>query len=156
MVFLDEQKQYIIQDLVHKVVDEEGFELVDFQLKRAKAHYLLKVFIDIDEGVKINDCERVSKRLSSYLDEIDFIPGPYILEVSSPGLDRPLREEKDFIRFQGHKVNLYFFNENKEKQTIEGNIFSLKDNVLIIEGEKGERYEIPFCSVQKASLVIDF
>ncbi len=155
---IDEQIISSLQVLIKNILDEEDFDLAELQFKRAKSNYMLKVFIDTktDIGISINDCERVSKRLSNELDAMDFIPGPYVLEVSSPGLDRNLKEEKDFIRYTGKKVKVRLNTKDNRKQSVEGKIISCKDSILIIEDSMAEKHTIPFVTIIKAKLVIEF
>jgi len=153
---LDDKVWGAIQKLIHEDVREEGFELVDVQFNRAKGRYLLRIFMDHEGGVDLNDCERVSRRISDSLDKVDLIPGPYVLEVSSPGLDRPLKREGDFIRFRGHRVKLTIGATHEKTRSVEGRILGVEEHTLCIEDMEGERYEIPVHSILKARLVVDF
>jgi ribosome maturation factor RimP len=153
---LNDQKLASIHSLIHKDVDEKGFELVDMQFNRAKGRYLLRIFIDHENGIKIDDCEKVSKKISTSLDETDLIPGPYILEVSSPGLDRLLKKREDFERLQGHWIKLVFADSNQKTQSLDGKIFSCDDDTLILENKKEEKHNIPLASIIKAKLSLEF
>lgn len=152
----NDQRYDPIKELVHRDVEEEGFELVDLQFKRAKGHYLLRIFMDHEKGVNLDDCERVSRRIGESLDAADLIPGPYILEVSSPGLDRPLKREKDFRRFQGQWIKVTFGEPLQGFQSIEGKILSVDKQVLGIEDRQKEKHRIPISHIQKARLIVDF
>lgn len=153
---LDDQGRGAIQKLIHEDVRIEGFELVEVQFNRAKGRYLLRIFIDHEQGVDLYDCERVSQRISDSLDKVDLIPGPYVLEVSSPGLDRPLKREEDFIRYRGHRVRLTVGTPDEKTQSVEGRILGVEEHTLCVEDTKGERHEIPIPSIIKARLVVDF
>lgn len=153
---LNDQRRASIHRLIHKDVEEKGFELVDMQFNRAKGRYLLRIFIDHENGIRIDDCERVSKKISASLDEIDLIPGPYILEVSSPGLDRLLKKKEDFERFQGHWIKLIFADLHQKTRSLDGKILSCDDNILILENKKEEKYNIPLASIIKAKLSLEF
>ena len=152
---LNDQRWGSMQKLIHDEVEEEGFELTDLQFKRAKSRFLLRVFMDHKGGVSINDCERVSQKISTSMDSVDLIPGPYILEVSSAGLDRPLKKEKDFIRFQGHWIKITFSQGNHKNQTLEGKILSFEKHTLTIEDKKGGEYCIPYPDILKARLIVN-
>lgn len=145
-----------IQEIISKILEEEGFELVDLQFKRAKGRHLLKIFIDHDRGINIDDCENISNRVSEFIDSYDFIPGPYVLEVSSPGLDRPLKSERDYIRNIGYRVKIIFKTENHKKETIIGRIDSFKDKILILEDGNNRVHTIAFASILEGKLIIDF
>ena len=153
---LDDQGWSAIQKMIQEDVRCEGFELLEVQFKRAKGRFLLRIFMDHEKGVDLNDCERVSQRISDSLDTVDFIPGPYVLEVSSPGLDRPLKREEDFVRYRGHRVRLTFGIPQEKTESVEGKILGIEEHTLCIEGQKGKRREIPLSSIIKARLVVQF
>ena len=88
------------------IVEAKGFELVDVEWVKEGANWYLRAYIDKENGITVDDCEEVSRALSDLLDEEDFISENYILEVSSPGLDRPLKKEKDFARSIGKDVEV--------------------------------------------------
>ena len=92
--------------LLLPIVEREGFELVDVEYVKEAGNWYLRGYIDKPGGITVNDCEAVSRALSDKLDENDFIEDSYIMEISSPGLDRPLRKEKDFARSMGKLVEV--------------------------------------------------
>lgn len=94
------------KELVMPIVEENGFELVDVEYVKEAGTWYLRVYIDKPGGITIDDCEVVSRRLSDLMDEKDFIEDMYILEVSSPGLGRPLKKDKDFNRSIGQDVDI--------------------------------------------------
>lgn len=94
------------EELVMPIVEENGFELVDVEYVKEAGTWYLRVYIDKPGGITIDDCEVVSRRLSDLMDEKDFIEDMYILEVSSPGLGRPLKKDKDFNRSIGQDVDI--------------------------------------------------
>ena len=101
------------------IVETKGFELVDVEWVKEGANWYLRAYIDKENGITVDDCEEVSRALSDLLDEEDFISENYILEVSSPGLDRPLKKEKDFARSIGKDVEVKLFKAiNKEKEFV--------------------------------------
>ncbi len=94
------------EEILIPIMDELGFELVDVEYVKEGSSWYLRAYIDKPGGININDCETVSRRLSDILDEKDFIDDAYIMEVSSPGLGRPLKKEKDFKRSLGMEVDI--------------------------------------------------
>ena len=96
-------------ELLEPILSECQFELVDIDYEKEAGDWYLRVYIDKPGGITIDDCEKVSRALSDKLDEADFIDEAYILEVSSPGLTRPLKKEKDFERNIGKPVEMKFF-----------------------------------------------
>lgn len=103
------------EELILPVIEENGFELVDIEYVKEGADWYLRAYIDKPGGIDINDCEKVSRAFSDRLDEKDFIDDAYILEVSSPGLGRPLKKQKDFKRNLGREI------EFKSYKSIDGN-----------------------------------
>jgi ribosome maturation factor RimP len=87
----------------------EGYELVDAEYVREAGTWYLRIYIDKENGVTVDDCEIVSRMLDKWLDDEDFISDAYILEVSSPGLGRPLKKEKDYVRNRGRSVEIHTF-----------------------------------------------
>lgn len=94
------------EEILLPITEEYGFELVDVEYVKEGSTWYLRAYIDKPGGIDINDCEKVSRRLSDLLDEKDYIEDAYILEVSSPGLGRPLKKEKDFKRSMGEEVGI--------------------------------------------------
>lgn len=94
------------EEILLPITEEYGFELVDVEYVKEGSTWYLRAYIDKPGGIDINDCEKVSRRLSDLLDEKDYIEDAYILEVSSPGLGRPLKKEKDFKRSVGEEVEI--------------------------------------------------
>lgn len=137
--------------LLEPVVKEEGLELVrlDFNVGR-KAH--LAVYIDKPGGVTISDCETVSRALSDQLDAYDPIPQSYILEVSSPGVERPLTGAGDFQRFQGEAVKVYTAEPVDGKKYFQGKLSAAGEEYIEIILENEERIEIPLDQIKKAHL----
>lgn len=144
----------LIEDTVEKIVEEllEGtnIELVAVEYVREKDWYL-RVFIDKEGGIELDDCQELSGRLGDILDEKDFIKGAYMLEVSSPGLDRELKKEKDFRREQGKKVDVSLYAAVDGSKVLVGVLNGYDgDNVTIDE------QVIPMDNVAQVRLHIDF
>ncbi|MCR5202583.1 MAG: ribosome maturation factor RimP [Lachnospiraceae bacterium] len=97
------------EKLIMPILEEQGFELVDLSFEKEAGNYYLRAYIDKPGGIMLNDCELVNRALSDKLDEDDFIEESYILEVSSPGLTRPLKKEKDFERSIGSLVDVHLY-----------------------------------------------
>lgn len=104
------------EELVLPILNEQNCELVDVEYVKEAGTWYLRVYADKEKGITVDDCEAVSRAFSDKLDEEDFIDDSYILEVSSPGLGRPLKKEKDFARGVGQEVDIHLFKPvNKEK-----------------------------------------
>jgi len=144
-----------IWDIVEPIISELGVELEDIELNRLKNRFLLRIYIDKDGGVTIGDCERVSREIEAILDVEDPIPGSYILEVSSPGLDRPLKRPKDFIRFSGKKVRIVT-GEPVEGQTFfMGWIIEADEERVVVRLTKEKEISIPYGLISMARLEVE-
>lgn len=150
-------KEHIIDEirrLVEPVLEEQGLELVEVQFRQENIGWVLRIVIFKQQGVTIDDCTLVSKEVSHLLDVEDLIAQKYHLEVSSPGLDRPLKTERDFLRNRGEKVRVTVENEGGA-ETVTGRIEDVREAALHLAGEKDE-WTIPLESIRKARLVIEF
>ncbi|MCJ0532900.1 ribosome maturation factor RimP [Clostridioides difficile] len=127
-----------IEEIVTKITDEHGFEMVDVEYVKEAGEYYLRVYIDKEEGISLNECELVSRELSPILDEKDPIKENYFLEVSSPGLDRVLKKDRDFVRYQGRDVDLKLYKPLNGCKQFEGELVGLTEdnNIKIIANGK--------------------
>ncbi|MDN9830744.1 ribosome maturation factor RimP [Clostridioides difficile] len=127
-----------IEEIVTKITDEHGFEMVDVEYVKEAGEYYLRVYIDKEEGISLNECELVSRELSPILDEKDPIKENYFLEVSSPGLDRALKKDRDFVRYQGRDVDLKLYKPLNGCKQFEGELVGLTEdnNIKIISNGK--------------------
>ena len=127
------------EKLVLPILEAENFKLVDIEYVKEGQDWFLRVFIDKEGGITIDECGMVSGLLSDKLDEVDIIPGNYFLEVSSPGLDRPLKKDKDFERYKGRDVEIKLYKPMNGSKQFEGELVGLtEDNNIkvIIDGEE--------------------
>ena len=141
-----------VDKLVLPILEEEGMELVDIEYKMGKGKGMLRLYIDKPGGVKIDDCERVSKRIDPNLDMSDIVGGHYLLEVSSPGLDRPLKKEEDFKRFIGRLIKVKTFSPIDNQKTFVGTLKDYKEEVVTLERKEEKIIEIPLTNIAKANL----
>ncbi|MGB9682060.1 MAG: ribosome maturation factor RimP [bacterium] len=145
----------IVEKEVGKVIEDMGYELVDIEYTKERGGWVLRLFVDrIDGNITLRDCENISQVVSLLLDEIDPIPYSYNLEVFSPGLDRPLKKIKDFVRFIGHKVQLKLKDPIEGARNIKG-IIKEVDNTKVLIDREGTILVIPFENILKARLEID-
>ncbi len=124
--------QQTVTELVSPVVENLNYELVDVEYVKEGANWYLRVYIDKPGGISIDDCQAVSEQVSDLLDKNDPIDQSYYLEVSSPGLDRPLKTEKDFTKYKGELVEVKVFQPIDGKKIFEGELVGLKDNFIVI------------------------
>ncbi len=144
-----------VERLILPILEEEGMELVDIEYKMGKGRSILRLYINKPEGVKINDCERVSKRIDPILERSDIIGGRYLLQVSSPGLDRPLKKEEDFKRFIGRLIKVKTFSPIDNQKTFVGTLKDYKEERVALETKEGKIIEIPMKHIAKANLEIE-
>jgi len=126
----------VVEALARPIIENLGLELVDVEYVREGANWYLRVYIDKDGGVTLDDCEAVNKPLSDKLDEVDPIPQSYIFEVSSPGIERPFKRPKDYIKAIGQKVHIKFYKAVDGCKTIDGILEAYNDDTVSILTEK--------------------
>jgi ribosome maturation factor RimP len=144
-----------IAELVRPVVESLGLELADVEFAGGGRHGVLRLFIDRKEGVSLHDCEEVSRQVGYLLDVEDPFPHPYTLEVSSPGLDRPLKRMADFEKYQGRKVKIKTVNPIRDQKIFEGRIQGVRGESVLIRIRE-EILEIPYPEISQARLVVEF
>ncbi len=144
-----------IRQAAERVARSEGIEVVDVEWKVGRQRFL-RVYIDKPEGISHRDCELVSQQLSVILDVEDLVPGPrYILEISSPGLDRKLTRPADFERFVGRLARISTLEPVENAKFFEGRLAGYADGMVQIE-VKGRVIALPLGGIRKANLVVEF
>lgn len=149
----------IVEEMVNPILEDLSLELVDIEYVKEGPNYFLRVFIDKDNGVDIDECAAVSEKLGEKLDEVDPIPENYFLEVSSPGAERPLKKEKDFQRAIGKNVHIKTYEPIDNEKTFEGILAGFDGNVVTVEVKiktRKKTIEIPYEKVAKARLAVSF
>ncbi len=145
-----------IFSILEEPVAEEGLELVDVEYIKEHGGWLLRLVIDKAGGVDLDDCALISHKASDLLDRHDPIDHAYRLEVSSPGLDRPLKTKKDFVRFQGEWVEVHLYAALHGKKTLVGELVSSDDQTLCIRPEKEDVLCVEREKISKVNLYIRF
>lgn len=146
-----------LHSLILPIAESYGIELVEIQYYRRKGgRSILRVFIDKEGGVTIDDCERLSREIEAEMDVEDIIPESYILEVSSPGLDRQLRSIEDYRKNIGKSVNLSTSSPIQNRRFFTGRISNVEQDSITLAPENGEEFRIPFSQITKANLKVEF
>lgn len=152
---MDHSIEHKVTTMVELLMKDKGLELVDVEYIKEGAHWYLRLFIDKEGGVDLDDCTSVSHAVSEVLDRDDPIPQAYMLEVSSPGLERPLKKDEDFERFKGKLVSTHLLQPYQGYKDFTGYLVGLVNDEIVLEYE-GEQVSIPRSLVQKTHLALEF
>lgn len=147
-----------IWELTEAILAAEGMELVEVECLRMPSRWLVRIYMDKEGGVTLHDCSEISHQLGDVLDVHDVPPGPYTLEVSSPGLDRPLVRDKDFLKYQGAAVDIRLEEKVAGIKHFKGRLvefIEVDGQKLLIVDVSGTSYRIPRHMVVKAHLVYE-
>lgn len=151
-----EQYEQKAEAMAQPIIDSFGFELVDVEYVKEAGTWYLRFYIDKEGGITIDDCEAVSRLFSDKLDEKDFIDDAYIMEVSSPGLGRPLKKEKDYRRSMGKEIEIRTYRPiNKEKEFF-GILSAYDDNSVTITLEDEQTQTFQKSEIALIRLAFDF
>jgi ribosome maturation factor RimP len=149
-----------IKPEIEKILAQKGIELFDITLLSERSGMTLRIYIDTEKGAGIDDCTEASRAVSAYLDsDENIVPlDKYSLEVSTPGLERPLRTEGDFVRFTGKKCKILTREKDASgRKSYTGVIDSASEGVVRLNVEKESQiFDIPIENISKASLVVEF
>ena len=152
-----------IRTIAERVARSHGLEIWDIVTRRETTGQVVRVFIDrpgpaatAEESVSIEDCEQVSREIGTILDVEDPLPFAYTLEVSSPGLDRPLRGEQDYRRFAGRLAKIVVSEAVDNQTAFEGRLRGIEDRDVLLEGPKGRMHRLPLQLITRARLEVEF
>lgn len=143
------------EELVTPLIEQNNFELVDIEYVKEGSNWYLRVYIDKPGGINVDDCELISRALSDKLDEEDFIDAAYILEVSSPGLGRPLKKDKDFERSLGEDVEIKLYRMKDGTKDYRGFLKSYNKEEIVIE-DNDEEITFKRSEIALVRLALDF
>ena len=144
----------VIEQYAETVLENMGIELVDVQFRREGHGWVLRLYIDKEGGVNVDDCAAVSREISTWLDVEELIEHAYHLEVSSPGLERPLKKVKDFERFAGRKARIKLREPLDEQKVFIGTIDNVDEEKVILVAE-GKQIDCRFDNIAKARLIFE-
>jgi ribosome maturation factor RimP len=144
-----------IRLLAEPVVLSEGMELIYVECLKMPTRWLVRIYMDREGGVTVDDCALISNQLGDLLDVHDVPPGPYTLEVSSPGLDRPLDRDRDFLKYRGSRIRLRLLEKIEGRRNFSGELLDYEDGsdgkILVVQAD-GKTFRIPRKAVAKANL----
>ena len=153
----------LIRTIADRVARSRGLEVWDIVSRREPSGQVIRVFIDRpgtaatpEESVGIEDCVEVSREMGTILDVEDPLPSTYTLEVSSPGLDRPLRGEDDYRRFAGRLAKIVVSEAVDNQKAFEGRLRGVEDSAVLLEGPRGRMHRLPMQLITRARLEVEF
>jgi ribosome maturation factor RimP len=144
-----------IRQLAEPLLTSEGMELILVECLKMKTHWLVRIYMDREGGVTVEDCAQISNQLGDLLDVHDTPPGPYTLEVSSPGLDRPIDRDQDFLKYRGSRIHLRLAEKIEGRRDFRGELAGYEDSddgKLLVVKVEGKTFRIPRKTVFKANL----
>ncbi|MGQ8871803.1 ribosome maturation factor RimP [Paenibacillus amylolyticus] len=144
-----------VEEMIQPYLNEQGFELVDIEYVKEGSNWFLRVYVDKEGGIDIDDCVLISEKLSVKLDENDPIPSVYFLEVSSPGAERPLKKAEDVAKAVGKNVFITTYEPVNGMKEFEGKLLSFDNEELVIEAGK-KQHTVSYEKVASARLAILF
>ena len=144
------------EQLILPILERMQFELVDVEYVKEGSTYYLRAYIDKEGGITINDCEAVAREMNELLDREDFIPDSYTFEVSSPGLGRPLKKEKDYIRSMGKEVEIRTYRAINREKEFYGILSAYDENTVTIKTEDGTEMTFEKSDIALIRLAFDF
>ena len=144
-----------VRALAEPILTDRGLELVEVEFQRETRGWILRLYMDRPGGVTLDDCQKVSQELGDHLDVADVIEIPYHLEVSSPGLDRPLTRDADFVGFAGKTARIVTRDPIEGQRNFRGRLAGLVDGTVLLDLPDGRRVKIPRGLIAKARLEIE-
>ena len=144
------------EELITPILDSMNFELVDVEYVKEGGTWYLRAYIDKEGGITVNDCEAVAREMNEILDREDFVEDSYVFEVSSPGLGRPLKKEKDYIRSMGKEVEIRTYRAINREKEFYGILSAYDENTVTIKTEDGTEMTFEKSDIALIRLAFDF
>ena len=144
------------EELITPILDRMNFELVDVEYVKEGGTWYLRAYIDKEGGITVNDCEAVAREMNEILDREDFVEDSYVFEVSSPGLGRPLKKEKDYIRSMGKEVEIRTYRAINREKEFYGILSAYDENTVTIKTEDGTEMTFEKSDIELIRLAFDF
>lgn len=144
------------EELITPILDRMNFELVDVEYVKEGGTWYLRAYIDKEGGITVNDCEAVAREMNEILDKEDFVEDSYVFEVSSPGLGRPLKKEKDYVRSMGKEVEIRTYRAINREKEFYGILSAYDENTVTIKTEDGTEMTFEKSDIALIRLAFDF
>ena len=152
-----------VKPIAARIANSYGLEIFDIQFRREAAGMVLRIQLDkpgpsasAEDSVSVDECARISRELSTVLDVEDVIPTAYTLEVSSPGLDRPLKHADDYRRFAGRRVKIVMREKVDGQGYFKGRLAGVDGHAVLIDSDDGRRHTVPLGLITRANLEVEF
>ena len=144
-----------VADLIKPTLEENGIKLVDVEYKKTGRVWVLRVFIDKNQGVTVYDCQELSGEIEDLIEIHELIDDHYVLEVSSPGLNRPLKKDTDFLRNKGKRIQIKPYSPINNKKETAGTVIDFVNGTLFL-GDKKDILKVSLTEIAQAKLIIKF
>ena len=144
------------EELITPILERMHFELVDVEYVKEGGTWYLRAYIDKEGGITVNDCEAVAREMNEILDREDFVEDSYVFEVSSPGLGRPLKKEKDYVRSMGKEIEIRTYRAINREKEFYGILSAYDESTVPIETENGEKMTFEKPDIALIRLAFDF
>ncbi len=151
-----EQYEARTEELIQPIIDRMNFELVDVEYVKEGSVWYLRAYIDKEGGITVNDCEAVAREMNEILDREDYVEGSYTFEVSSPGLGRPLKKEKDYKRSMGKEIEIRTYRAINREKEFRGILKAYDDASVTIETEDETEMKFEKTEIALIRLALDF
>ena len=145
-----------VNETIEPLLNAQGVELVELQLNEHKGRWLVRIYVDNDAGISLEDCRRLNFEIGHLIDAENVIPGSYVLEISSPGLDRPLRNLRDFRRQQRRVVTVFLQVPHLDKAQYTGRVAGVTESHVFLQTDTDTPVMIPFQSIDHGIVELEF
>ena len=145
----------LVSELIEPTITEHNIELVDVEYVKSGKVWILRVFIDKKQGITVLDCQKLSREIEDLIEVHELISDTYTLEISSPGLDRPLKNKADFLRNKGKQIQLRTYAPIAGRKKFSGIVLDVKDKILLLKN-KDDYLELELANIAQAKLVVEF
>lgn len=144
-----------VEELLKSTIEGLGYELYDVEYAKEGKDYYLRIFIDKEEGISIDDCENVNNAINDILDQADYIKEQYYLEVSSTGLEKNLRKDEHFLKQIGNEIEVKLYKAINKEKVISGKLLSFEEEKIVLETEE-EKVEIEKSNISVAKTIYNW
>ncbi len=144
-----------VTDLIQPTLRKKNIELVDVEYKKIEENWTLRVLVEKNQGITVHDCQELSREIEDLIEIHELIDSHYILEVSSPGLDRPLKKEADFLRNKGKRIRIKTYLPINNKKENVGTVIDFSKDTLFLEDRK-DILKVPLTDIAQAKLIVEF